>query len=54
VKPDDPAGYVTLFHMLRDSLARDWVLEEELQGIIAKYCDRRERIDFKDFFLKSC
>jgi hypothetical protein len=36
---DDPAGYMTLVDMLCDSWAKNGVLEEELQGIIAKYCD---------------
>jgi hypothetical protein len=39
VKPDDPAGYVTLPDMLRNGRAKSGVLEEELQGIISKYCD---------------
>jgi hypothetical protein len=37
--PDDPAGYMTLVDMLRDSWAKSGVLEEELQGIITKYSD---------------
>jgi hypothetical protein len=38
-KPDDPAGYMTLVDMLRDSWAKNGVPEEELQGIITKYFD---------------
>jgi hypothetical protein len=38
-KQDDPAGYMTLVDMLRDSWARNEVVEEELPGIIARYSD---------------
>jgi hypothetical protein len=36
-KLNDPAGYMTLIDMLRDSWAKNGVSEEELQGIIDKY-----------------
>jgi hypothetical protein len=36
-RPTDPAGYMTLVDMLRDSWAG--VIKGELQGIVDKFCD---------------